>query len=109
MKKILVLSAIVLLTGCGGSKIQLNNGTGMELETVTLTIEENSETWHNIAPDKTFGSDMAFPQGAASILLEWEANGQQWSMEYAAIDSASYAERVSIFFASDEMSVNYSF
>ncbi len=109
MKKILVLTAVVLLTGCGGSKIQLNNGTGLELEAVTLTIADNSETWHDIAADQTFGSDLAFPAGAASILLEWEADGQQWSMEYVTIDSAGSADRVSILFAPDEMSVNYSF
>ncbi|MCK5785568.1 MAG: hypothetical protein KAH54_03305 [Candidatus Sabulitectum sp.] len=109
MKKILVLSAIVLLAGCGGSKIQLKNGTGMDIETVTLTIAENTETWQNIGVDKTFGSDMAFPQAATVILLQWEANGQQWDIEYASIDSASLAERVSILFASDEMSVNYTF
>ena len=109
MRRILFLAAVVLVIGCGGSKIQLNNGTGLDLEEVTLTIGDNSQTWQNIAADKTFGSDLAFSNGAASILLEWETGGEQWSMEYVAIDSASLADRVSILFAPEEISVNYSF
>lgn len=109
MKKILILSAIVMMVGCGQSKIQLNNGTGMDLETVTLTIAENTETWHNIAADKTFGSDLLIPDGAAPILIEWEVDGQSWNIDYVTIDSASQAERVSILFAPEEISINYSF
>lgn len=109
MKKILVLSALVLLAGCGGSKIQLNNGTGLDLETVTLTIGDKSETWNNIEADKTFGSDITLPREAATIFVEWETAGEEWSMEYVTIDSASNADRISILFAPGEISVNYSF
>lgn len=109
MKKILVLLAIVLLMGCGGSKIQLNNGTGLDLAEVTLTVGDNSETWSNIEADKTFGSDIPIPAGAASFLLEWETPAEQWSMEYVTIDSANLANTVSILFAPGEISVNYSF
>jgi len=109
MKKVLVLSAVVLLAGCGGSKIQLNNGTGTDLDSVTLSIAGNSETWYNIEANKSFGSDMSLPDSAVTILLEWSAAGDQWSMEYVTIDSASRAKSVSILFALEEMSVNYTF
>ncbi len=109
MKKMLVLSAVVLLAGCGGSKLQLNNGTGMDLDSVTLSIAGNSETWYNVESNKTLGSDMLLPDSAATILLEWEAAGDQWRMEYVMIDSASRAKTVSILFALEEMSVNYTF
>ncbi len=109
MKKILILSVLVLLAGCGGSKIQLNNGTGLDLETVTLTIADNSQSWQNIQTDKTFGSDISIPAGSAVIYLEWETAEEQWSMEYVTIDSASRADKISILFAAEEMSVNYSF
>jgi len=109
MKKILVLSAVILLAGCGGSKIQLNNGTGMDLDAVTLNIAGNSETWYNVEANKSFGSDISIPDSAVTIQLEWESAGDQWSMEYVTIDSASRAKNVSILFAVEEMSVNYSF
>ena len=109
MKKLLVVFAFVLLAGCGGSKIQLNNGTGLDLAVLTMTIDGNSETWHNVKADQTVGSDMAIPSGASPILLEWETAGEQLSMEYVTIDSANSAKRVSILFAADEMSVNYAF
>lgn len=109
MRKVLVLAAILLIIACGGQKIQLNNGTGLDLTTVTLTIGENSQTWNDIEADNTFGSDIEFPSGATPIFLEWETLAEQWSMEYISIDSAFVAERISILFAPDEMSVNYSF
>lgn len=109
MKKTLILSVLVLLAGCGGSRIQLNNGTGLDLETVTLTIADNSQTWQNIQSDKTFGSDISIPAEATVIYLEWATTEEQWSMEYVTIDSASRADKISILFAPDEMSVNYSF
>ncbi|MEA3265415.1 MAG: hypothetical protein U9P42_00530 [Candidatus Fermentibacteria bacterium] len=109
MKKLLVVLAFVLLAGCGGSKIQLNNGTGLDLAVLTMTIHGNSETWYNVKADQTVGSDMEIPPGASPILLEWETAGEQLSMEYVTIDSANSAERVSILFAADEMSVNYAF
>lgn len=109
MRKVLVLSAILLVFACSGQKVQLNNGTGLDLTTVTLTIGENSQTWNDIEADKTFGSDIEFPSSATPILLEWETLAEQWSMEYISIDSAFVAKRVSILFAPDEMSVNYSF
>ena len=109
MKKTLILSVLVLLVGCGGSKIQLNNGTGLDLQTVTLTIADNSQTWQEIQSDETFGSDISIPNGAAVISLEWATAEEQWSMEYVTIDSASQADKISILFAPEEMSVNYSF
>ncbi len=109
MKRILFFLVLILLAGCGGSKIQLNNGTGMDLSSVTLSIAGNSETWSNIAADQTFGSDISIPSEAATILIEWEAAGEEWSMEYVTIDSASIADRISILFAFEEISVNYSF
>ncbi|MCK5840692.1 MAG: hypothetical protein KAH31_00880 [Candidatus Sabulitectum sp.] len=109
MKKLLVVLAFVLLAGCGGSKIQLNNGTGLDLAILTMTIGENSESWYNVEADKIVGSDMEIPPGASPILLEWETAGEQLSMEYVTIDSANSAKRVSILFAADEMSVNYAF
>ena len=109
MKRILFSIVLILLVGCGGSKIQLNNGTGMDLSSVTLTIAGNSQTWTNVEADKTFGSDLPLPDEASILLLEWEAGEEEWIMEYATIDSASLAERVSILFAEGEISVNYSF
>ena len=109
MKRILFVLVLILLAGCGGSKIQLNNGTGMDLSSVTLSIAGNSETWNDIKADQTFGSDIPLPDEASNMLLEWEAGEEEWTMEYATIDSASLADRVSILFADGEISVNYSF
>lgn len=109
MKKVMILAAILLIFACGGQKIQLNNGTGLDLTTVTLTIGENSQTWNDIEADNTFGSDIEIPSGATPILLDWETPAEQWSMEYILIDSAFVAKRISILFAPDEISVNYSF
>ncbi len=109
MKTILVLSALVLLVGCGGSKIQLNNGTGNALVDVTLTIDGNVETWQSIEQDETFSSNLIFPEQATTILLEWETAGELSSIEYVSIDSAYKAKRVSILFAPDEMGVSYEF
>jgi hypothetical protein len=109
MKKAVVLSVFVLMTGCGGSKVRLNNGTGMILDSVTLTIAGNSETWYNVEADKTIGSDLVLPDSSVTIMLEWDSGGDQWSMEYATIDSAGCAKSVSIMFSIEQMSVNYSF
>ncbi len=109
IKKTLIVAAFILIAGCGGSKIQLNNGTGLDLAVLTMTIGGNSETWYNVEADQTIGSDMEIPPGAVSIQLDWETAGEQWSIEYVTIDSANSAERLSILFAPDEMSVNYAF
>lgn len=109
MKKILVLSALVLLIGCGGSKIQLNNGTGSAIDNVTLTIDGDSQTWQSVESNETFSSSLAFPEQATTILLEWETAGELSSIEYVSIDSAYKANRVSILFAPDEMGVSYEF
>ena len=109
MKKILVLLALVLLIGCGGSKIKLNNGTGSAIANVTLTIDGKVETWQNIDSDETFSSGLTFPEQATTILLEWETAGELSSIEYVSIDSAYKANRVSILFAPDEMGVSYEF
>ncbi len=109
MKKVLVISLMVLLAGCGGSKLQLNNATGNDLASVTLTIGEESQTWHNISANKTFGSDLPIPDGAVSLLITWESAGEEMSMEYLTIDSASRADKISILFSPDEISVNYAF
>jgi len=109
MKRVALISVFLLLAACGGSKMELNNGTGMDLETVTLTIGEQTRTWNSIDADETFSSDILPADAASPVLLEWETNGQTWSMEYFLIENASEAKRISILFAPDEISINYSF
>jgi len=109
MNKAVLLAGFLLLAACGGHKIELNNGSGIDLEKVTVTIGEVEETFHDIEADETFGADFALSEGAQPINLEWEAGGETWSMEYTLIDRASEAKRISILFAPDEVSVNYSF
>jgi len=109
MKRFLVISALVLLAGCGGTKINLNNGTGIDLETVTLSVGESTETWHNIARDETFGSSLAVSGNSIPVVVTWEANGETWSMDNLLIDTAGEAKKISILFAPDELSINYSF
>jgi hypothetical protein len=109
MRKVLFLSVLLLLAACGGHRIELNNGSGMDLETVTVTIGENSETFHNIAADEIFGTDIAISDAAQPVRIDWETGGETWFMEYTLIDRAAEAKRISILFAPDEVSVNYSF
>ena len=109
MKRIVISAGILLLAACGGKGIELNNGTGMDLETVTVTIGENSETFSNIEADQTFGSDLPITDTALPVEIVWEAGGETWRMEYMLIDRAAEAKRISILFAPDEVSINYSF
>jgi len=109
MKKAVLLAGLLLLAACGGHRVELNNGSGMDLETVTVTIGENTETFHNIEADETFGTDIALAAEAQPVRIEWEAGGESWFMDYMLIDRASEAKRISILFAPDEVSVNYSF
>lgn len=109
MKKAVIAAGILLLVACGGSRIELNNGSGMDIETVTVTIGDNSETFHDIAADETFGADLPITDSAQPVSIEWEAGGETWYMEYTLIDRADEAKRISILFAPDEVNINYSF
>jgi len=109
MKKTVLLTGILLLVACGGTKVNFNNGSGMDIETVTVTIGENTETFHDIQANETFGTKIAISDTAQPVKIEWEADGETWFMEYMLIDRASEAKRISVLFAPDEVSVNYSF
>lgn len=109
MKKTALLSLMLLLTACGGSRLEFNNGTGLDLETVKVTIGDNTQTWSNISLDETFTSDLPLSDSPEPVLIQWETAGQSWEMEYMLIERAADAKRVSILFAPDEVSINYSF
>lgn len=109
MKKTILLSLILLLSACGGSRLEFNNGTGLDLETVKVTIGDNTQTWNNISLDETFTSDLPLSDSPEPVLIQWETAGQSWEMEYMLIERAADAKRVSILFAPDEVSINYSF
>ncbi len=109
MKRTALLSLIMLLAACGGTRLEFNNGTGLDLETVKVTIGENTQTWHNISRDETFTSDLDLTGAPEPVLIQWETGGQSWEMEYMLIERAGEAKRVSVLFAPDEMSINYSF
>jgi hypothetical protein len=109
MKRIAAISVFVLLAGCGSAKISLNNGTGMDLETVTLTVGDNTETWQNIKQNQTFSSSIAVTENSVPVVIVWETGGQQWRMDNLLIDSATEAKKISILFEADELSINYSF
>lgn len=109
MKKLLILAPILLAAACGGTKIELNNGTGLDLETVIVTIGDNSETFHNIAADETFSTGLPLEDTSQPVKIEWETAGQNWEMEYMFVENADEAGRISILFAPDMVNINYSF
>ncbi|HOP27269.1 MAG TPA: hypothetical protein PKX02_08720 [Candidatus Sabulitectum sp.] len=109
MRKAAVIAAALLILACGGSRIELNNATGMDLDQVTVTIGENTETFTDIEANQTFGTDLPITGPAEFIRLEWTAGGETSSMEYSLIERAAEAKHISILFAPDEVSVNYAF
>ena len=109
MKKLLIAAAILMVAGCGGTRIELNNGSGADIETLTVTIGENSETFHNIAVDETFTTGLPLGDSDHPVKIEWETAGETWTMEYALVENAQEASRISILFAPDQVNINYSF
>ncbi len=109
MKKTVFIAAILLLAACGNSGIELNNATGMDLDRVTLTIGDNTQTWDNVEADQTIRSSLKITDSALPVRVDWEASSETGYMEYFLIDRAAEAKRVSILFAPEEVSINYSF
>lgn len=109
MGRTAALSMLLLLAACGGSKITLSNGTGIDLDTVKMTINEDTQTWNSISADQTFSTYLTPGETSSPVTIEWEADGETWSMDYMLIENASEAEKISILFAPDEISINYSF
>ena len=109
MKRLAALALVLLFAACGNSGIELNNGSGMDIETISLTIGENSETWTGIAADETFRAGFEITDSTQPVQIEWNSGGETYYMEYALIENAQEANRISILFAPDEISINYSF
>lgn len=109
MKKTVFIAAFLLIAACGNSGIELNNGTGMDLTSVTLTIGENTQTWTDVEADKTIRSNLEITDPAETVRVNWQSVSENGQMEYTLIDRAAEAKRVSILFAPDEVSINYSF
>ena len=109
MRTTATVAAILMLVACGGMRVELNNGTGTDLDSVTLTIGDKSETWQDLSRDQTFTTDIEISQGSLPFIVEWEKDGQNWSMDQVMIENAHEAKRISILFAPDEVSINYSF
>jgi hypothetical protein len=105
-----VFCMAVLAAGCGGEgKVFLNNGTGVRLESVTLTIGGESQSWNGIEPDETFGSRLQVPEGEVQCSLSWEESGRTDGFDFTTISRAAEAKKVSIFFSLTELSVGYEF
>lgn len=113
MKRIPLLCALcvaLLAFSCGGEgKVYLNNGTGARLETVTLTIGGESQSWSGIEPDETFNSRLQVPDGEVQCNLSWEESGRTDGFDFTTISRAPEAKKISIFFSLSELSVGYEF
>ncbi|PIE51980.1 hypothetical protein CSA37_08905 [Candidatus Fermentibacteria bacterium] len=109
MRKALFTAALLLVLACGNSGIELNNGTGMNLDSVTLSIGENSKTWENVEADQTVKTGLDMLGGSNTVRVEWQVEGRTEFIDYEILENAADAKRVSILFAPDEVSINYSF
>ncbi len=113
MKKGFTYSSLLFLlvfASCGKEgKISLNNGTGRNLESVTLTIGGESQTWTDIETDETFNSHLELPAGETQCTLTWAESGRTESFDFLTIARAQESKKVSVFFSRDELSVGYEF
>lgn len=104
------LAFTLFLSGCGTQgKISLSNGTGRALETVTLTVGGESQTWSNIAPDEIFSSRLEVPPGEVQCNITWVGGGVRDDFDFVTHELAGDAKKISIFFSKDELSLGYEF
>ncbi len=98
-----------VVSSCGREgRISLNNGTGTRLSRVTLTIGDKSQSWSDIEPDETFNSRLQVPADVPCNLT-WEASGRSEEFDFTTISRAPEAEKISILFSSNGLSVGYEF
>lgn len=98
--------AVVSISGCGGSRLEVSNDYGAPITSVTVSLSGNEYSWENIDPGQTV--DMDLPGTVSGIITVGYVSGLNSVSDTLTIpDGCQDASRVSVWIGGDATTIRY--
>ena len=97
---------VVLISGCGGSRLEATNGYGAPISSVVVSLSGKEFTWENIDPGQTVDSDLPHPVSGI-ITIDYVSGLNTVSDTLTIPDGCQNASRVSVWIGGDATTIRY--
>ncbi len=118
IRSILVVS-VILVAACGGTKIEVTNGTGSDFMLLEVAINGAELGWSSVDIEQTVSGYLTIPETPIPpiAIISWDNGFGSFEEEICLVDSAAMADKIWIHLSWEvtmegtlqTISLNYSF